>query len=993
MDSYKFIKLCKNTKKPIQGAFFKYPKQLNEIDPNRYNIGLLAGASDLLILDIDEKNDGIKEYNEYLKTNEPPNTMTQKTPNNGLHLIFKATSKNYTDEQRELINKLKNKAGYRGKGLDVRKNSGYIVFSPSTIDGKKYKIINDTKPQKIPLTILKWLLEFENIKTDAINSNIILIKDIEQIKDILGKLKNVSSRQWFQITTALKNLLNEYNNIEEDEILKIWNTWSKTEEGYNKKDNLKIWQSINNNLNFNYVIALYNETASKKEQIDILDSFKPLEEMKPPEKMKILNMNSKFLYDENNNGDQMTQKIFNEYETIIIKSTTGTGKTSNISKFTAQYMKNRPELKFLSLVNLISLSKQHLSNFKNINLMSYEDKENLNKEEHNLTICLNSLMMFHGYEKEFFNNYIVYIDEITSFLNSLTHNSTLNSNLKFIVNILFKIVNNAHKVIISDAVINDNSFNFIEKRDNKIFINNEFKKYESITVFKLNDETDFLNNMLDKVEKKEYFLMASDSKETATKYFNECKSDEKELITADTKTIINDATAQFKNKFIFYSPSITTGLDFTIDTAQDVLIYINGKTITPESSFQQMTRTRNIKRVYCFINDIKSKNSTFSTLEDTKTHFKTIGETHDKLKNINYHYNDDGDAVFNDNIFFSLFSFNEYQQDTFNTNKKQHFLNILKNNGFNIEEHGQNKKLDKVKNKEMKEKIEEDKEIKFNNHIEGIKEDVNIKNTIQFLNIEDNETKILFKDIIIDEHKREDSLNLMRLFYAPEKIKIKLLQQPHNIPNYKAVFTNYTKIDLINQLEIILKIERFNFNKLEQDKEINLNEDLIKKINTSFRCTQTPKTFNDAIDYYEKKISHLIGKIELIDTTREQKNKKRVYHHKINKDTITKYLKLVELKNPTRKNLIKHSLFYEMEQQPTEDGEEIKTEFIDDENNKEEDIIEIFEDYRTSEKQAETIFNIFHKYHKNLNDNDLIKIGLSIEFIKNYREQIKKYVK
>ena len=53
------------------------------------------------------------------------------------------------------------------------------------------------------------------------------------------------------------------------------------------------------------------------------------------------------------------------------------------------------------------------------------------------------------------------------------------------------------------------------------------------------------------------------------------------------------------------------------------------------------------------------------------------------------------------------------------TNKKQHFLNILKNNGFNIEEHGQNKKLDKTKNNEMKEKIEEDKEIK--GHVNLIK--------------------------------------------------------------------------------------------------------------------------------------------------------------------------------------------------------------------------------------------------------------------------------
>ena len=69
-----------------------------------------------------------------------------------------------------------------------------------------------------------------------------------------------------------------------------------------------------------------------------------------------------------------------------------------------------------------------------------------------------------------------------------------------------------------------------------------------------------------------------------------------------------------------------------------------------------------------------------------------------------------------------------------------------------------------------------------------------------------------------------------------------------------------------------------------------------------------------------------------------------------------------------------------MEQQPTEDGEEIKTEFI-------EDIIEILEDNRTSDKEIEILFGISYKYHKNFSDNDLLNLGLSLEFIKKFKEQ------
>ena len=80
------------------------------------------------------------------------------------------------------------------------------------------------------------------------------------------------------------------------------------------------------------------------------------------------------------------------------------------------------------------------------------------------------------------------------------------------------------------------------------------------------------------------------------------KQDKFLLITADTMKKLNNVEKQFKTKFVFFSPSITTGINFNIKEKQDVFIYIKGKTINPASSFQQATRTRNINKLYYFSN-------------------------------------------------------------------------------------------------------------------------------------------------------------------------------------------------------------------------------------------------------------------------------------------------------------------------------------------------------------------------------------------------------
>ena len=57
----------------------------------------------------------------------------------------------------------------------------------------------------------------------------------------------------------------------------------------------------------------------------------------------------------------------------IIKSTTGTGKTTATAQHVEKYIKERLNMKFLTLTARQTLSQQHKQNFKNINLISYQD--------------------------------------------------------------------------------------------------------------------------------------------------------------------------------------------------------------------------------------------------------------------------------------------------------------------------------------------------------------------------------------------------------------------------------------------------------------------------------------------------------------------------------------------------------------------------------------------------------------------------------------------
>jgi len=118
------------------------------------NIGIACGLSGLVVIDIDSKNGAPGRHSWAVLLNaheDAPDTLASKTPNDGVHLWFKANGHRIKSSVRKL-----------GPGLDVRAHGGYVVAPPSVVDGKSYEWINPDAPvAEIPAWLSELLAQEE----------------------------------------------------------------------------------------------------------------------------------------------------------------------------------------------------------------------------------------------------------------------------------------------------------------------------------------------------------------------------------------------------------------------------------------------------------------------------------------------------------------------------------------------------------------------------------------------------------------------------------------------------------------------------------------------------------------------------------------------------------------------------------------------------------------------------------------------------------------
>ena len=154
-------------------------------------------------------------------------------------------------------------------------------------------------------------------------------------------------------------------------------------------------------------------------------------------------------------------------------------------------------------------------------------------------------------------NYIVYVDEISSFL-EFTHNDTADGVLMAVFTYLQRLVKFAGKTIASDALINDAAFIFLKSRplERTIMLTNEFQKFQSVPATRIRSEPAFLEKLVEHCNTNQPFLFGSDSCDVVTKFYHRCIDRVADdtlkakfmLITADTATRVKEASMDFKDK-------------------------------------------------------------------------------------------------------------------------------------------------------------------------------------------------------------------------------------------------------------------------------------------------------------------------------------------------------------------------------------------------------------------------------------------------------------
>ena len=113
---------------------------------------------------------------------------------------------------------------------------------------------------------------------------------------------------------------------------------------------------------------------------------------------------------------------FKKNKLVIIKSDTGTGKTTIITEF----LKLNPGLNFLSIASRVTLSIEHHRIFNNKKIKSQHYKNEFLDDDKGLCVQLESIYkIFNTYNQEKISNSILILDEIKSFIQHLITSPTV----------------------------------------------------------------------------------------------------------------------------------------------------------------------------------------------------------------------------------------------------------------------------------------------------------------------------------------------------------------------------------------------------------------------------------------------------------------------------------------------------------------------------------------------------------------------------------------
>lgn len=740
-------------------------------------------------------------------------TFTINTPTGGgYHFYFK------------YIASIGNKRGIFDN-VDIKNNKGLVYYGQRD-DGQYTPINHSANILEIPEDILRDILEeIKNSKTAKTETKIInnirsdnehtgeeiesfrydtTSDDVKYILSLLPREHATNSDKWLIITS----ILHRFNYINE------WDEWSKTATTeYNKINNMRIWGNL----------RITTETPDLSYIYNILHDIDKT--LKTPNKIyceyEILTQENRAKITSEINVKYLDASIYSGGD-IIIRSGQNTGKTTSNIKYCLDN-----DLLYFSICPLKSIANSQYNSFKDagIKCVYYEDfKKNKEDPEHREELQTSSIFTtidsICDYKHLDFKDRTIFLDEVHSLIKYKLSCDNIGGRRLPIISFLLRIMRECKQIIMVDGDICNNTIALLElitTRPTKYrFINNIYKSYSGVDVVLINKYDEIITNMKQDILENKYFLCCCNTKTQANilnitlQEVGGVKPTDILIYTSDDGEQIEDIKTEWTNKYIIYSPSIVAGLDFTPSTPQNVYCFIDGtNTIDPEQSVQQITRNRNINKVYLYTNRI-GNTLDYKTLEDTRTaHNKTLNDINANRiyrELCNKVFNDEiGDWEYKDNSINKMYIRYIYDQNILKSSLDYNICEILKSKGFNVIGNNKNIKVitqDAEEKEEIKDEIEENRNDLYDAFINNSSINKKFNNTItkrlEILDIikpnnEDEEgireyQTILttYKPIILEDHDFKTHLNIRALITDDKTTDAKMKEKFKNDLALKA---------------------------------------------------------------------------------------------------------------------------------------------------------------------------------------------------------------
>lgn len=811
--NFNYIPLHASTKIPIHK---KWAEKYQTIKPSG-NYGVLAGKiNNIIIVDIDNKDNGLSKWNELIELHDEPETYTVETGSGGYHYYF-----NYNEVIKNII---KLKIDGISYGIDILTDGKFAVgagsIHPKT--NKKYTIDNQAAISNMPEWLLGLIVASYNVKKPTIvNDNIPIVKQTTNTKifdkiddakftELLNELPNEylnSYDKWLQITAVCKN----------HDKKEVWDKWSKKSANYNFSSNINIWNTLKFSNNVNFIASIL-----EKPPFRYTYDYTPITDTKNITRV------------EQNNRYLNIEEIKND--TIIVKSDTGTGKTTSVCKML------KDEENILSIVSRCSLVNQHIISFDKVNvkIVSYE-AENIHQE--NKICCqIDSIVKINLSN---IDKYCVYLDEVNSTINYLLNSSTLVNRRDKVFKTFSYIIKNCRKLIVSDADISDVVFEFIDNyriHDNIIYVDNIFKNYNNIKAIHYNEVDEMIKKMSKIISSKNRgFVATFDSLKEMNRIYQSVFVKDKENKFIKISSEDDDfKDTDWDGKYVFFTPKIIYGIDYVpVDDSVDVFVFSKGGSIDPIQIAQQATRCRKIKELHYNINT-HGFLPKYDSYDECKTKILSNLEMFiDKLEGI--YLDDNLEYTIRECIFNKLYLYSVYVNNIITSNYRYHFDRILEKKGFILSVVGgkEVKGLDKEKVKELdllaaKERDNIIECIIENKPIEGREQLIKAinKRIYDILKLSDDEQymkcidyfddfKFILrrhKDVIFDSKRIQEHFKTCKLLFNDKLIFNTFSGINRKDFNIKHMDTTEAKIFMIVKLERLLTIDKYDIDKLDYAK-------------------------------------------------------------------------------------------------------------------------------------------------------------------------------